>query len=993
MKIWDASTREEIDELPGHDDSVWSVAFSPDSKLLASGSLDDTDNIKLWNMSTRNLKATLDHGDKVRSVAFNHNSSILASGSEDTNITLWNLNTELRIRNLTGHNGWVWSVAFSPDGKLLASGSADNDTKIWTVSNGQEKHTLTGHTDDVRSVAFNPNGNLLASGSKDGNVTLWNVSDGSSIWNMAKHDKEVTSVSFNPNGTVLASGSMDNTVKLWSLDLGTVFHRVTQHESNIWSVAFSPDGSLVASGDADHKIKLWKANTGEVIRNLTGHAGNVWSLAFNPNGTLLASGSWDGLINIWNVSNGGVPQTLEPKKLVRSVAFSPNGSLLASGLDDGSIMLWDVNTGICLRNTTGHAGCVNSIAFSPNGSLLVSGSSDTNVTLWNVNTGASLRNMTGHAGLVYSVAFSPNGSLLASGSSDNNVTLWDVGTGNKIKDVENRGSSVLSVEFSPDGRLLATGSIDFSVRLWNVTTGNCLREMSGHSGIVSSIAFSPDGSFLVSGSGDSDAIIWKVATMLFKFGANASSLVLVDSDIALEINPDAIVSIGWDGLLLLPIGEPPSVRTPADYGLPKLHVEVKHRLKKHSRDYQFTVIKDFLDYDDDGMPNNWETEKGFNQLNHTDALDDPDNDNMNNRGEYGNKTDPFNPDTDGDAWMDGSEYVAGSNATDPNGPPTVSWLAEIVALNNTFTNISLWNWRINANESVVVSVEVWHNSSYQERQNDTFVWPIELDEGLNIITSRGYYDFAHNNRSSLFFVTLNTSKPTITLMSPEENLPYQSTISSPKNISIIVRGQIGDILYRWDDDSFQPVPSPPRITLPFSYGPHTLHIKATNELSNHEIGTFNFITDNNPPEIQVNGFEAEMSGKHDIAITADDDYGIDYIQIEISGNKEISFPNVTSGEEMIWQWDTKEKDDGVYYFRIYAFDNAGNEGVWPSVDKQKVRIDNIKDDDDECWELLSRIELIISLFVVLIGGASVLVKRKWIWNFLKKPFSKIEKNP
>jgi parallel beta-helix repeat protein len=105
------------------------------------------------------------HTDGVRSVAFSPDGRLLASGSADDTIKLWEVATGREVRSLSGHTDDVYSVAFSPDGRLLASGSADDTIKLWEVATGREVRSLSGHTDDVYSVAFSPDGRLLASGS------------------------------------------------------------------------------------------------------------------------------------------------------------------------------------------------------------------------------------------------------------------------------------------------------------------------------------------------------------------------------------------------------------------------------------------------------------------------------------------------------------------------------------------------------------------------------------------------------------------------------------------------------------------------------------------------------------------------------------------------------------------------------------------------------------------------------------------------------------
>ncbi|RYP27024.1 hypothetical protein DL768_011361 [Monosporascus sp. mg162] len=403
------------------------------------------------------------HSDWVRSVAFSHDSKLLASGSSDKTIKIWDAATGSLQQTLEGHNGWVYSVALSHDSKLLASGSYDKTIKIWNAATGFLQQTFEGHNDAVLSVIFSHDSKLLASGSFDKTIKIWNTETGSLQQTFEGHSDIVLSVMFSYNSKLLASGSGDKTAKIWDTAKGSLQQTLEGHNDEVSLVTFSYDSKLLASGSYDKTIKLWDAATGSLQQTFEGHNRWIYSVAFSPDSKLLASGSYDKTIKIWNTATGSLHQTLEGhSSWVSSVTFSYYSKLLASGSGDKTIKTWDIATGSLQQTFEGHNDAVNSITFSHDSKLLASGSGDKTVKIWDTVI-MSLQTLEGHNGWVWSVAFSYDSKLLASGSEDKTVKIWNTATGS-LQQIFDLGITVQTISFDDTGLSLNTeiGRIDLA---------------------------------------------------------------------------------------------------------------------------------------------------------------------------------------------------------------------------------------------------------------------------------------------------------------------------------------------------------------------------------------------------------------------------------------------------------------------------------------------------------------------------------------------------
>ncbi|MCR9246413.1 MAG: serine/threonine-protein kinase [bacterium] len=153
------------------------------------------------------------------------------------------------------------------------------------------------------------------------------------------------------------------------------------------------------------------------------------------------------------------------------------------------------------------------IAYSADGKLVAtSGGADHygNVDVWDAVTGHSVAVFHGQYN---GIGFHPDSIRLAAGDEHGRVDVFDVRTGQRVARIQAHGSAVSStpcfdVAFSPDGTRLASGGNDNALRLWDATTYERLIEFPGHRSYVMGVAWSPDSTMLVSACGDYRVRVW-----------------------------------------------------------------------------------------------------------------------------------------------------------------------------------------------------------------------------------------------------------------------------------------------------------------------------------------------------------------------------------------------------------------------------------------------------------------------------------------------------
>jgi WD40 repeat protein len=222
------------------------------------------------------------HTNRITSVAWSPNGKYIASGSLDQTVQVWAANPgdHFQPSIYRGHTAGVQAVAWSPESNRVASGSIDKTVQVWDALSGAHVAIYHGHSDIVQTVAWSPDGNSIASGSADGTVYLWDVATGKQKYVYHGHRASVNSIVWSPDSQRIASGSSDKTVQILDVTTGNHSYTYRGHTDTVSSVSWSPDGKLIVSGSWDKTVQVWDAVTGAVAYTYRGY--NVQAAQANP---------------------------------------------------------------------------------------------------------------------------------------------------------------------------------------------------------------------------------------------------------------------------------------------------------------------------------------------------------------------------------------------------------------------------------------------------------------------------------------------------------------------------------------------------------------------------------------------------------------------------------------------------------------------------------------------------------------------------------------
>jgi len=520
VRFWDPLKDDEAFHEIKHGPPISVVRISADGKyMLAAGK---SRPVRIWDFETKSLVAEIPTGkDGAVDVRFAPDGQSIAFVSPDSLIRFGDIETGEIVRVLNpdfSFNGRIETLALSDDGETIVTGSYRGSLNIWSVADGVLQHEQLMTLGKIEDLEF-VRGPLLGALTSGGRLVVYNVEENREHRTLATHHLAGSALARSGNGERLAVGSSDASIKVLDVSELTRPSVFWQNEA-VRSLAFLPDGKHLVAASGDGALVVWDITSG-MQHSAIATGDRITSMSAQISGELVAtaglSGSSKALrVSLWDTRSGEMVDQVLESQFGIAVAFSSTGQQLAiakltdSDEGTGKILVFDSKDWSKPQFEAGeHEGVVNALAFSPDDRYIVVGYDDGKVRFIDASTGVAQDHSIYIPTIPRAFTFCESGTLLAIGTETGEIHLWDVKAQASRTVIKGHTSRINALASLPNGTTIISCGRDRALKLWDTVSGELLTTLSGHGRQIFCIAVSPSGDTIASGGLEGDIRIWR----------------------------------------------------------------------------------------------------------------------------------------------------------------------------------------------------------------------------------------------------------------------------------------------------------------------------------------------------------------------------------------------------------------------------------------------------------------------------------------------------
>ncbi|TWT79763.1 Serine/threonine-protein kinase PknD [Planctomycetes bacterium CA13] len=352
VRIWNADTHKQVEQLLGHSANVYAAAWSRDGKKVVSGGLPE-DSLHVWDVSNLGKEAFDRELQDHPAVAWFPNGDQLAVAERG----------DILLQNSIGDSKWIRSKEPKPP-EIFAIDVADSEKQIACVSASGRIWTIDIESGDIskvydsggrrnqfpeitsKGVAWSADGRYLAGVGAGGKLRVWDVASGEDIGTEIEQRGTTLVVAWVPKSagdpTLLAYAGTDDNVYVFDPDKREVIAEITQYGWKT-SLAWSGEGTRIAVGDR-RNISIWDVETESLIATCDGPSAMVWDVSWNDSQNRIAALTEDGRVSVWNSLTWKYCGKFNlHDRAPYSIRWSPDGKRLVSTARYGRIVFQDID--------------------------------------------------------------------------------------------------------------------------------------------------------------------------------------------------------------------------------------------------------------------------------------------------------------------------------------------------------------------------------------------------------------------------------------------------------------------------------------------------------------------------------------------------------------------------------------------------------------------------------------------------------------------------